>query len=46
MPFSPPVLLKEDIIELRSKPKEGLKFRGEEFTKGYKPWFIYIVGLN
>ena len=49
MPFSPPVLLMEDRIELRRKQKEGfkrMKFRGKEFTKAYKPWFIYMVGLN
>ena len=49
MPFSPPVLLKEDRIELRGKQKEGfkrMKFMGYEFTKAYKTWFIYMVGLN
>ena len=48
MPFSPPVLLMEDRIELRRKQKEGfkrMKFRGKEFTKAYKPWFIYMAGL-
>ena len=49
MPFSTPVLLMEDRIELRRKQKEGfrrMKFRGKEFTKAYKSRFIYMVGLN
>ena len=49
MPFSPPVLLKDDRIELRRKQKEDfkrMKFMGYEFTKAYKTWFIYMVGLN
>ena len=49
MPFATPVLLKEDRFELRGKRKESfkmVKFRGKDFTKAYKLWFIYMVGLN
>ena len=48
MPFSPPVLLKEDRIKLRRKQKEDfkrMKFMGYEFTKAHKTWFIYMVGF-